>query len=190
MERAPLMTEKISERNLLAECRNGNRAAFEMLYRAHQKRVFSVALHFFGGNRETAEDVTQQVFLKIYKKIEGFRAEAELTTWIYRMTVNACIDERRKTRLFFSLDSIFGTLRAKKMPDERVERREVADEVQKALGALKEKFRLPIVLKYSEGLSYEEIARVLDCSPGTVASRLNRGHKMLAQKLKHLKREI
>jgi RNA polymerase sigma-70 factor (ECF subfamily) len=190
MERPVRMTEKTTEQDLLAECRNGSREAFESLYRANQKRVFSVALHFFGGNRELAEDVTQQVFLKIFNKIGGFRAEAELTTWIYRMTVNACIDEQRRTRRFFSIENFFGEFRAKKAPDEKVERREVANEVQKALGELKAKFRLPILLKYSEGLSYEEIAKVLDCSVGTVGSRLNRGHKMLAQKLKHLKTEI
>jgi len=184
------MSEQISEQDLVAECRNGSREAFESLYRAHQKRVFSVALHFFGGRSEAAEDVTQQVFVKIFRKIGDFDGRAELTTWIYRMTVNACIDEQRKTRRFFSLDGLFGELRAKKNPDERIERREIADEVQKAIGELKEKFRLPILLKYSEDLSYEEIARVLDCSIGTVSSRLNRGHKMLARKLKHLKQAV
>ena len=70
------MTEKLTEQDLLAECRSGSREAFESLYRANQRRVFSVALNFFGGNRETAEDVTQQVFLKIYNKIGDFRGDA------------------------------------------------------------------------------------------------------------------
>lgn len=190
MESVARMTEKTTERDLLAECRNGNRKAFEALFAAHQKRVFSVALNFFGGKTETAEDVTQQVFLKIFNKISDFRADSELTTWIYRMTVNACIDEQRKTRRFFSIENFFGEFRTKKTPNEKFEQREVSGEVQKAIGELKEKFRLPILLKYSEGLSYEEIAKILDCSTGTVASRLNRGHKMLAQKLKHLKGKV
>lgn len=190
MENAARMTENLTEQNLLAECRNGNRQAFERLYLANQRRVFSVALNFFGGNRETAEDVTQQVFLKIFDKIGDFRGDAELTTWIYRMTVNACIDEQRKTRRFFSIENFLAEIRVRKTQDEKFERRETSDEVQKAIGELKEKFRLPILLKYSEGLSYEEIAQVLDCSIGTVSSRLNRGHKMLAKKLGHLKGEI
>jgi RNA polymerase sigma-70 factor, ECF subfamily len=190
MESAARMTEKMTEQDLLAECRNGNRRAFELLYEAHQRRIFSVALNFFGGRRETAEDVTQQVFLKIFNKIGDFRADAEFTTWIYRVTINACIDERRKTRRFFSIENFFAEFRARKTADENAERREVADEVQKAIGELKEKYRLPILLKYSEGLSYEEIAKILDCSIGTIGSRLNRGHKMLAQKLAHLKKEI
>jgi RNA polymerase sigma-70 factor (ECF subfamily) len=190
MECALRMTEKITEQDLLAECRNGSRKAFESLYQANQRRVFSVALNFFGGKKEIAEDVTQQVFLKIFKKITDFRGDAELTTWIYRMTVNACIDEQRKTRRFFSIENFFGEFRIRKTPDEKFERKEVSVEVQKAIATLKPKFRLPILLKYSEGLSYEEIAEILDCSMGTIASRLNRGHKMLAQKLAHLKKEI
>ena len=190
MESVARMTEKMTEQDLLAECKNGSRKAFQLLYQANQRRVFSVSLNFFGGNREMAEDVTQQVFLKIFNKIADFRADSEFTTWIYRMTVNACIDEQRKTRRFFSIENFFGELRVKKTQDERFERKEVSDEVQKAIGELKPKFRLPILLKYSEDLSYEEIAKVLDCSIGTVSSRLNRGHKMLAQKLGHLKGEI
>lgn len=190
MESIARMTEKTTEPDLVAQCRSGSREAFETIYKAHQKRVFSVALHFFGGNSAAAEDVTQQVFLKIFNKIAGFRADAELTTWIYRLTVNACIDEQRRTRRFFSLENFFGEFGTKKNPADAAERRETANEVQRAIGELKEKFRLPILLKYSEGLSYEEIARILDCSVGTIGSRLNRGHKMLAQKLKHLRKEI
>lgn len=184
------MAEKFVEQDLLAECRNGNRKAFEVLYKANQKRVYSVALNFFGGNRELAEDITQHVFLKIFSKISDFRADSEFTTWVYRMTINACIDEQRRTRRFFSIENFFGDFRTRRAANESLEKCEIAGEIQKAIGALKEKFRLPILLKYSEGLSYEEIAKVLNCSVGTISSRLNRGHKMLAQKLKHLKGEF
>ena len=184
------MTEKRTEQDLLAECRNGSRKAFESLFLENQKRVFSVALNFFGGRSDLAEDITQQVFLKIFAKIGEFRGDAEFTTWLYRITVNACLDEQRKTRRFFSIDNFFGEIRVKKTQDEKFEQREVSDEVQKAIGELKPKFRLPILLKYSEGLSYQEIAKVLGCSIGTISSRLNRGHKLLAQKLGHLKGEI
>ena len=190
MESAARMTEKRTEPDLLAECRNGNREAFESLYQSNQRRVFSVALNFFGGNREIAEDVTQQVFLKIFGKIGDFRGDAEFTTWLYRITVNACVDEQRKGRRFFPLENFFGEFRARKTPDEKFEQREVSGAVQKAIGELRPKFRLPILLKYSEDLSYAEIAKALNCSIGTIASRLNRGHKMLAQKLAHLKSEI
>ena len=191
MELLARMTEKRIEPDLLAASSSrGEREAFESLYIENQKRVFSVALNFFGGNDELAKDITQQVFLKIYTSLESFRGDAEFTTWLYRVTVNACLDEQRKTRRFVFLTDFSGEFRAGKTPEEKVDRRELSDEVQKAVATLKTKFRLPILLKYVEGLSYEEIAKILDCSMGTVASRLNRGHKMLAGKLGHLKNEI
>jgi RNA polymerase sigma-70 factor (ECF subfamily) len=76
------------------------------------------------------------------------------------------------------------------MPDDKIQQKQIADEVQIAVAALKAEYRLPILLKYVEGLSYQEIADVLECSVGTVSSRLNRGHKLLAEKLRHLKNEI
>lgn len=186
------MTENMTERDLLAECRNGNREAMQTLFVRNQKRIFSVALNFFGGNDELAKDITQQVFLKLLTKLENFRAEAEFTTWLYRITVNLCVDETRKTRRFLSFSDFFGfgEPRTRRTPDDKLLKKEVSDEVRRVIAELKPKYRLPILLKYSEGLSYEEIARVLDCSIGTVSSRLNRGHKMLAGKLGHLKSEI
>ena len=190
MERFALMTEKRTEQDLLAECKNGSREAFESLYNAHQRRVFSVALNFFGGDESLAKDITQQVFLKIFYKLDEFRGQAEFTTWLYRITVNACLDEARKTQRFFSIENFFGDFKVKRAQDDKIHRKEISDEVQKAIATLKPKFRLPILLKYVENLSYQEIAEVLDCSIGTISSRLNRGHKMLASKLGHLKNEI
>ncbi|HEY0428049.1 MAG TPA: sigma-70 family RNA polymerase sigma factor [Pyrinomonadaceae bacterium] len=190
MERFALMTEKRFEQDLLAGCRDGDREAFESLYANNQKRVFSVAMNFFGGNEEIAKDITQQVFLKIFYKIGEFEGRSEFTTWLYRITVNACLDEQRKTRRFLSFEDFFGVFSARRAQDEKVFQKELGGEIQKALASLKIKFRLPILLKYVEGLSYEEIAKVLDCSAGTVASRLNRGHKLLARKLGHLKDKI
>jgi RNA polymerase sigma-70 factor (ECF subfamily) len=190
MERLVLMTEQISETNLLSECKNGNREAFESLYNLHQRRVFSVALNYFGGDIDKAGDVTQQVFLKFFTGRTDFRGESEFTTWLYRVTINACIDEQRKNRRFFGLAEFFGLEDKKMKQEDRVQQKQVSDEVQRVVATLKPKFRLPILLKYVEGLSYDEIAKVLDCSIGTVSSRLNRGHKLLAQKLGHLKNEI
>jgi RNA polymerase sigma-70 factor, ECF subfamily len=192
MERHALMTEKLTDRDLLAECGNGSREAFEAFFYQNQKRVFSVALNFFGGDSQAAEDITQQVFLKIFTKIQDFRGDAEITTWLYRITTNACIDEQRRKKRFSFFTDLFGSKepKTKRTPDEKLERQEISGEVQKALLTIDAKFRLPILLKYVEGLSYREIADVLDCSEGTVASRLNRGNKLLARKLEHLKGEI
>lgn len=184
------MAEQFSETNLLAECRAGNREAFEALYIRHQRRVFSVALNYFGGDISKADDITQQVFLKCFTGKSHFLGESEFTTWLYRVTVNACIDEQRKNRRFFGLAEFFGLEDKRMKQEDRFQQKEISEKVQKVLVSLKPKFRLPILLKYVEGLSYDEIAKVLDCSIGTVSSRLNRGHKLLANKLGHLKNEI
>lgn len=191
MERPATMAENPNEKDSPA-ARNlsGGREDFEMFFFQHQKRVYSVALHFFGGDAETAEDVTQQVFLKIFTRLEHFRGEAQVTTWLYRITTNACIDEQRKKKRFSFFSDLFGLREkrsARRTPEEKIQTSEITGEVQKALASLDAKFRLPLLLKHVEGLSYREIAEILDCSEGTVASRLNRGHKLLARKLEHLK---
>ena len=192
MQRAPLMNENIAEQELISACREGDNDAFEVLFRQNQKRVFSVALNFFGGNSEMAEDVTQQVFLKLFTALVKFRGDAKVSTWLYRITVNICIDEQKKRRRYAFLSDLIEprSTHSKKVQEKRMDRFEIEDEVRSALGSLKVKFRMPIVLKYVEGLSYSEIAEVMDCSEGTVASRLSRGHKMLARKLGHLRDSV
>lgn len=191
MEHLARVTENPPQIDLVAEIGRGNREAMHRLFVTHQRRVFSIALNFFGGDADKAADVTQQVFLKLFTKM-NYRGDAEFTTWIYRLTVNACIDETRRARRLFGLADWFSASepQAKISLDEEIRSREIASEVQAVLGSLKPKFRVPLLLKYVEGLSYQEIACVLDCSIGTVSSRLSRGHKMLAAKLEHLRNEI
>lgn len=191
MESLARVTKNPPQIDLIAECRKGNRDAMRVLFVDNQRRVYSIALNFFGGNAEQADDITQQVFLKLLTKME-FRGESEFTTWLYRMTINACIDESRKARRFLGFADWFGSgePESKVSLNEKVHAREISSQVQAVLTSLKPKYRLPILLKYVEGLSYLEIADVLECSVGTVSSRLNRGHKMLASKLAHLKNEF
>jgi RNA polymerase sigma-70 factor, ECF subfamily len=191
MENLARVTENPPQTDLIAECRNGSRDAMHALFTAHQRRVYSIALGFFGGDADKAADVTQQVFLKLFTKM-NFQGRSEFTTWLYRMTVNTCIDETRKNRRLFGLADWFKASepQTRISPDEKILSHEIASEVQVVLGSLKPKYRLPLVLKYVEGLSYQEIAAVLDCSIGTVSSRLNRGCKLVAAKLEHLRGEI
>ena len=124
-------------------------------------------------------------------RIGQFRGDAEFATWLYRLVVNTCHDEHRKQRRFVPLaDSFLQTHASGESPRASYARKELAGRVQKAVAELKPKLRWPILLKYVEGLSYEEIAQVLNCSKGTVASRLNRAHKALGRRLSHLKNEI
>jgi len=176
---------------VISACQQGDREAFRLLFEAYKDRVFSIACYSL-GNEAAADDVTQQIFVKLFTRIGQFRGDSEFTTWLYRLVINSCLDERRKQRRFLPVEEVAPMSRAvyRKPPETRYERREIADTVKEAIGGLKPKMRLPIVLKYIEGFSYEEIAKVLGCSKGTVASRLNRAHKALAKKLSHLRGEL
>src|SRR5437660_3155650 len=174
---------------VIAACQQGDRDALRLLFEAYKDRVYSIAIYSLGGDETTAADVTQQVFLKLMTRIGQFRGESEFTTWLHRLVVNTCLDERRKQRRFVPLAerSLMRKTQREASQAKSYARREIAGLVQMAIMELKPKMRLPILLKYIEGLSYEEIAAVLECSKGTVASRLNRGHKALARRLERLR---
>lgn len=187
MDAQAAMTEKLDRSDLLEACRRGQHDALRELYELYQRRVFSIALNYFGCRREIAEDVTQKVFLKLFTNF-SFRGDAEFTTWLYRITVNACTDEARRSNRFVDISGMFGFLQTTSGVQQiMAESSEISTLIAAEISKLRPKIREPIVLKYVEGMSYQEIADVLECSIGTVASRLNRGHKLLAERLGHLR---
>jgi RNA polymerase sigma-70 factor (ECF subfamily) len=173
-------------KEIVESCRLGDRDAFRALYDLYKDRVYSISLHFFHGDPAAAGDATQQVFLKLMTSIRQFRGDAEFSTWLYRLVVNACMDAAR-SRKPESAISDFSRLEALAVPasqEEDYERAQMAHSVRAAVSALPPKFRIAVLLRYFDDLSYEQIAQALDCSAGTVASRLSRGHKILAELLK------
>ena len=190
MEQRAVASEQRIDEHVIEACQRGDREAFRLLFETYKDKVYSISLYYFNSDEASARDVTQQVFLKLMTKIEQFRRDAEFTTWLYRLVVNTCTDEQRKRRRFIPFGDGFemgGDGAEKRLQEERYARVEVADTVKTAIGELRPKLRLPILLKYVEGLSYDEMAEVLNCSKGTIASRLNRGHKILARQLAHLR---
>ena len=183
----------LSDRELSAaiveSCRAGDRDAFRALYDAYKDRVYSIALYFFHGDQALASDVTQQVFLKLMTSISQFREEAEFSTWLYRLVVNACVDtaRRRKADAFVADRSILETFGRAGSQEDDYARAQMAASVRSAVWSLPPKFRIAVLLRYFEDLSYEQMAKALHCSMGTVASRLSRGHKILAERLKGTK---
>ncbi len=184
------MVEARIDRQVIKACQQGDRDAFKLLFEAYKDRVFSIAVYSL-GDRAVADDVTQQIFLKLFTAISQFRGDSEFTTWLYRLVVNACMDEKRRKRRFVALADpmVMGRAGPRRLQEKQVARREISEAVQNAIGQLKPKFRLPILLKYVEDMSYDEIAEVMGCSKGTVASRLNRGHGELAKRLNHLRNQ-
>ncbi len=172
---------------LVEACREGDREAFRALYEVYKDDVYSIAWNFT-GNEETARDVTQDVFLKLFSAIGGFRGESSFRTWLFRLVANACRDAQRRTRRLVPVeDSFLENAEDPGSPDADAREREVSRRVREAVVSLAPKVRLAVLLRYVEDLSYSEIAAALGCSAGTVASRLNRGHRILAERLRVLR---
>jgi RNA polymerase sigma-70 factor (ECF subfamily) len=177
---------------ILNACRTGDMEAFRILFDSYKDRVFSIALGFFNGDSAAADDVTQQVFVKVMTHISQFERRSQFSTWLYRLVTNACLDHRRASRrlLFFGDPGEFQTPDRRKSAEASYIAVQMESEIREAIAALKPKLRLAILLKYFDDLSYDEIAVALGCSRGTVASRLNRGHRALARRLGHLRNRI
>ena len=192
MEQRAVMAEPIVDDRVIKACQAGDREAFRLLFENYKDRVFSIAVYSFGGDEAAASDVSQQIFLKLMTSITQFRGDSAFTTWLYRLVVNACTDEQRKRRRFltFGKSTPVTAVGERRPQEKRYAKLELADSVQAAIQELKPKLRMPILLRYVDDLSYEEIAGALGCSRGTVASRLNRGHQALARKLGHLRNEV
>jgi len=166
-------------------CRRGDRDGFRVLYEAYKDKVYSIALYFFHGDAAMAADVTQQVFLKLMGSIGQFRGDSAFSTWLYRFVVNACVDTTRSrgARDQATDPAVLDLLPVTGSQEEGFANAQVAGSVRAAVSSLAPKLRIAILLRYFEDLSYAEMADVLQCSIGTVASRLSRGHDILARTL-------
>jgi RNA polymerase sigma-70 factor (ECF subfamily) len=173
-----------NDREVIEACQRGDADAFRALFEAYQDRVYSIALRY-SGNPAQAMDIAQDTFLKLLSRIGDYRAEASFESWLYRLVVNSCIDDQRRGRRMIPF--LDGLLDAVCAPAEsalhRLLRAENEERIQDVVARLAPEHRMVVVLRYTEGLSYDEIAKILGCSPGTVASRLNRAHKILERRL-------
>lgn len=170
---------------LITRFRNGDQSAFEEIVLASQDRIYNVCRRML-GNAHDAEDAAQDVFLKAYQAISRFEPGASLATWLYRIAVNTCIDYKRKPffeSLFKRSDEgeeiMIDPPSEQPSPERLVESKQIEQTLQKSLGKLSDKLRTAIILKEIEGLSYEEIAEVLEISMGTVKSRIARAREEL-----------
>jgi RNA polymerase sigma-70 factor (ECF subfamily) len=181
----------VLERDLVVAAQRGDRAAFKKIYERYRDRVYNLAFYSL-GDALSAEDTLQIVFLKVYKALPGFRFEASISTWIYRIALNELQDQSRwRSAPLVPLEAILGSdeeLGTEMPPDEGHAKSEREEIIQQAIMELSPKLRAVVVLKYLEELSYDEIAALLECSAGTVASRLNRALAALEERLRPLRR--
>jgi RNA polymerase sigma-70 factor (ECF subfamily) len=178
---------------LVERARNGDRAAFALLFQKYQRRVYAVALGVV-KRPEDAMDVVQDAFIKVHKHIGSFQGASSFYTWLYRIVMNLGIDHVRKTRKVVEwgddvpLDQTAGdgTLLPKVEhvnPAQSVIRRELSDKIRQALDTLPEYHRAVILLREVEGMSYEEIAEVLNVPKGTIMSRLFHARRKMQDQL-------
>ena len=180
----------IESPGLVEACRRGDRDAFRALYEVYKDDVYSIAMNFT-ANEDAARDVAQDVFVKLFSAIAGFRGESSFRTWLFRLVANSCRDTHRRTRHLVPItETEVERGEGPRSPEADARQRELALQVRSAVRELAPKLRLPILMRYVEGLSYAEIGEALRCSPGTVASRLNRGHRLLAERLQSLRGSV
>ena len=176
------------ELTLIRQVQHGDTDAFELLVAAYEKTVYNVALQMT-GNREDAQDLTQEAFFKAYNSLSSFRGESKFSSWLYRIVSNLCLDfKRRQSRRPSSSltveDDEGETLQLdiadeSQSPEVLLERKLTRDAVRRGLAELPDEQRQILLLREIQGLSYDEIADAMGLEPGTVKSRIFRARKKL-----------
>jgi RNA polymerase sigma-70 factor (ECF subfamily) len=165
---------------------------FDELVDQYQNKIYNIAFRMV-GNTEDAMDITQEVFIKIFRTIKSFKGKASLSTWIYRIAVNTCLDQLRKrknVKVSYMEDTKAETqlplndiYMNKENPEKLYERSELRKVIQKTILSLSDDHRTVIILRDINGFTYEEIADILKCPMGTVKSKLCRARNELRRKL-------
>ena len=187
-----------SEAELLRRSRRGDAEAFGKLVTHYQDAVYNVVIRMI-RNPEDARELTQDVFLRAYRRIASFQGRSSLATWLYSIAVNHSISERRRRAAASrapeiqmsalggqDTDSAYDPPAAGPAPADRLNAAETHREIQRVLAELDDDYRSVIVLRDIEGLDYSAISDTLGCSRGTVKSRLHRARLQLRGKLRHL----
>ena len=162
---------------------NGDQRGFEALVRKYQDKLLNIVYSIIGSDME-AEDVLQEVFLKVYHSLRSFERKSQFSTWLYRITVNMVYDFlRRRSGSLKDEEAIDKSVSPDKSPREKLAAKEKDAIIRKAIAKVPAQFRVAMVLKDIEGLSYSEIAKVLDCSIGTVESKIYRARQFLKEEI-------
>jgi RNA polymerase sigma-70 factor, ECF subfamily len=178
-----------NERELILDAQQGDTAAFKQLYEHYKGRIFTL-LYYSLNDISTAEDALQAIFVKVFEALPGFGLESSFLTWLYRIALNECKNRKRRRKLFVPISKEteeFNLVDPAPSPDHQHALKHASLLIRGAVLELKPKYRTVVVLKYLEELSYEEIAAVLGCSQGTIATRLNRALAILEKRLRRFR---
>ncbi|MBU0491646.1 MAG: RNA polymerase sigma factor [Chloroflexi bacterium] len=173
------------DNELIAQIRQGNTAAFELLYNRYKGPVYRTALAIT-KNPQIAEEILQDCFLRVYRYIDRVNGDYPLSPWLHRITVNLCYNRLERKRHFaVPLEDVVSFLRldAQQSPESRLESKERRELVREHIAKLSPKYRAVLVLYYLQGFSQKEVADILDCPVGTVKSRLHYACRKLRDSL-------
>ncbi|ATF10796.1 RNA polymerase sigma factor SigW [Brevibacillus sp. HB1.2] len=181
------------EKRLTQRAKRGDREAFAELIEIYKDKIFQLAYRMV-GNRQDAEDIAQETFLRVYANLHSYDDSYKFSTWIYRIATNLCIDRGRKKRPDFSLDEEtepgqgldwYSRLSSnERTPEDKVVTQELQETVQDALSHLQPKYRSIMILRYIEDLSLQEISDIVKLPITTIKTRIHRGREALRSKLR------
>jgi RNA polymerase sigma-70 factor, ECF subfamily len=180
-----------SDSDLVRESRLGDAEAFRELFERYHRQVVALAVGMT-GNMDDAMDVTQETFIRAHRNLDRFLGESSFYTWLYRIAVNVGIDFRRRQARKADavgsepLDDNLADVDPTTGPSDRLQQKEIASRIFQGLDELTPEHKAAIILREIEGLSYEDISKVMQCSKGTVMSRLHYARRKLQAKLKDL----
>lgn len=171
---------------LMLKAGRGNLQSFEELVLKHQKAVLNAAYRYT-GNPSVAEELSQEVFIRVYRAASSYRPEARFSTWLFTIVRNVCSNYRmREGKQDYQMDhdaDLPSISQSQENPEQRAMRRELEHKIQEAILSLPETLRLPLILSQFQQMPYEEIARVLGLSVAAVKVRIHRARHALAERL-------
>jgi RNA polymerase sigma-70 factor (ECF subfamily) len=195
--RAQLKLEELEKQNdaqVVDACQNGNRDAFEVLFRRYRGKVYAIA-YSITKNREEALDIVQEAFTKVFRHLGSFKGDSSFYTWLYRITMNLCIDLRRRSIKNQEVEYIEGQREPKEdnspmdSPSENLSRKELMDRLMNTIEQLPYYHRQVILMREIGGMSYDEIAKATKVSKGTVMSRLFPARRKVREKMERYLKE-
>ncbi|MEL7567620.1 MAG: sigma-70 family RNA polymerase sigma factor [Dehalobacterium sp.] len=175
---------RLQDEELVVLCLQGKREAFEELVKRYERQIYSLAYRLT-NNYHDAVDLAQEVFLHLYRVLDKFDGERKFFPWMYRIATNVCYNAlKKRPKETSSLDNVIEFMSDENsQPEDQYESKEVRETVHKAITELPENFRIPMVLRYLEDLSYQQIAEAMDLPVSTIETRLYRGRIMLQKRL-------
>jgi RNA polymerase sigma-70 factor (ECF subfamily) len=185
---------ELSDEDVMERCATGSEIAFRALVKRYRSRIMNLVSRFI-NDRDRAEEISQEVFLRVFRNRERYRKSGKFSTWIFTIAVNLTKNEIRsrvRHKGTFSLDALEEETGGQglpfpdtsPLPDEDLSRGEIREKVAEALRKLPPRYREAVVLRDVEGMSYEEVGQILGIPGGTVRSRINRARLMLKERLR------